>query len=69
MKDRGVLRPGARADVVVVDPVKVRDTATYTNPHQMAEGIQYAIVNGVIVRDGGTFTGKLAGQVITPERP
>jgi N-acyl-D-amino-acid deacylase len=68
MKDRGVLRPGARADVLVFDPARVRDTATYADPHQMAEGVQYAIVNGVLVRDGGTFTGKLPGQVVTPER-
>jgi N-acyl-D-aspartate/D-glutamate deacylase len=68
LKDRGVLRPGAWADVLVFDPGAVRDTATYTDPHQMAEGIQYAIVNGVVVRDGGRFTGKLPGRVLTPER-
>jgi N-acyl-D-amino-acid deacylase len=68
MKDRGILRPGAWADVVVFDPARVRDTATYTDPHQMAEGIRYAIVNGVIVRDDGTFTGKLPGKVVIPER-
>jgi N-acyl-D-amino-acid deacylase len=68
MKDRGVLKPGAWADVLVFDPASVRDTATYTDPHRMAEGIQYAIVNGVVVRDGGTFTGTLPGQVVAPER-
>jgi N-acyl-D-amino-acid deacylase len=68
LKDRGVLRPGAWADVLVFDPAAVRDTATYTDPHQMAEGIQYAIVNGVVVREGGRFTGKLPGRVLTPER-
>jgi N-acyl-D-amino-acid deacylase len=68
MKDRGVLRPGAWADVLVFDPANVRDTATYADPHQMAEGVQYAMVNGVVVRDGGAFTGKLPGQVVAPER-
>ena len=68
MKDRGVIRPGAFADIVIFDPAKVRDTATYQEPHRTAEGIQYAIVNGVIVRDAGTFTGKLPGKVIVPER-
>ena len=68
MKDRGVLRAGAWADVLVFDPARVRDAATYQDPHQMAEGILYAIVNGVVVRDAGEFTGKLAGKVITPER-
>jgi N-acyl-D-aspartate/D-glutamate deacylase len=68
MKDRGFLRTGAFADIVVFDPAKVRDTATYQDPHRMAEGIQYAIVNGVIVRDAGTFTGKLPGRILAPQR-
>jgi N-acyl-D-amino-acid deacylase len=68
MKDRGVLRPGAWADVLVFDPAKVRDVATYEDPHQMSEGIQYAMVNGVVVKDAGSFTGKLPGKVVTPER-
>jgi N-acyl-D-aspartate/D-glutamate deacylase len=68
MKDRGVLRANAKADVLIFDPATVRDMATYQNPHQLAEGIQYAIVNGVIVRDAGAFTGKLPGRVVVPER-
>jgi len=68
MKDRGVLRANAKADVLIFDPATVRDTATYQNPHQLAEGIQYAIVNGVVVRDAGAFTGKLPGRVVVPER-
>jgi len=68
MKDRGVLRPGAWADVLVFDPAKVRDVATYQDPHQMSEGIQYAMVNGVVVKEAGSFTGKLPGKVVTPDR-
>lgn len=68
MKDRGALRPGAWADILVFDPARVRDTATYQDPHQMAEGMDYVIVNGVVVRDAGAFTGKLPGKVIVPER-
>jgi N-acyl-D-amino-acid deacylase len=68
IKDRGVLRPGAWADVLVLDPERVRDAATYTEPHQMSEGIEYAIVNGIVEKDGSRFTGKLAGTVITPKR-
>jgi N-acyl-D-amino-acid deacylase len=68
LKDRGVLRANARADILIFDPAKVRDAATYQDPHQMAEGIAYAIVNGAIVRDAGAFTGKLAGRVLSPER-
>ena len=68
LKDRGVLRPGAWADILLFDPAKVRDAATYLEPHQLSEGMEYVLVNGVIARDGGTFTGKLAGRVVTPER-
>jgi N-acyl-D-amino-acid deacylase len=68
LKDRGVLRPGAWADILIFDPAKVRDTPTFDNPHQLAEGIDYALVNGVIARDAGTFTGKLGGKVVAPER-
>jgi N-acyl-D-aspartate/D-glutamate deacylase len=67
LKDRGVLRPGAWADILVFDPSKVRDAATYQDPHQLSEGITYVIVNGVIEREG-SFTGKLGGKVVTPER-
>ena len=68
MKDRGVLRPGAWADVLVFDPATVRDVATYQDPHRMSEGIQFAMVNGVVVKDAGSFTGKLPGKLVAPER-
>ena len=68
LKDRGVLRPGAWADILVFDPAKVRDAATYLEPHQMSEGMEYVLVNGVIEKDAGAFTGRLGGRVVTPER-
>ena len=68
LKDRGVLRPGAWADLLVFDPAKVRDTATYLAPHQMAEGMEYVLVNGVIEKDANAFTGKVGGKVVTPDR-
>jgi N-acyl-D-aspartate/D-glutamate deacylase len=68
LKDRGMLRPGAWADVLVFDPARVRDTATYQEPHQMAEGMEYVLVNGVVAKDAGIFTDKLGGKVVTPER-
>ena len=68
LKDRGVLRPGAWADILVFDPAKVRDTATYLEPHQMAEGMEYVLVNGIIERDAQAFTGKVGGRVVTPDR-
>jgi N-acyl-D-aspartate/D-glutamate deacylase len=68
LKDRGVLRPGAFADILIFDPKHIRDAATYLEPHQLAEGMDYVLVNGVLEKDAATFTGKLGGKVVTPER-
>lgn len=68
LKDRGVLRAGAWADILVFDPLKVRDAATYVEPHQLAEGMAYVLVNGIVAKDGETWTGRLGGKVVTPER-
>ncbi len=68
LKDRGVIKQGAWADVLVFDPQKVRDTATYTEPHQLAEGMTHIIVNGRLARQNNQFTGALAGKVVTIER-
>jgi N-acyl-D-amino-acid deacylase len=68
LKDRGVLRVGAWADILVFDPAKVRDMATYLDPHQLSEGMEYVLVNGVIEKDDATWTGKLGGHVVTPDR-
>ncbi|HDD69407.1 MAG TPA: D-aminoacylase, partial [Candidatus Korarchaeota archaeon] len=64
-KDRGIIREGMAADIVVFDPEKVIDRATYMNPHQFPEGIEYVIVNGELVVDKGRHTGKLPGEVLT----
>jgi len=64
IRDRGIIREGAFADVVVFDPARVRDRATYTDPHQLAEGMDYVLVNGVVVVDGGTFTKATPGRVL-----
>lgn len=58
---RGLLRPGFWADVVVFDPAKVADIATYDDPHHYALGIEHVLVNGVPVIRGGTHTGARAG--------
>ena len=68
LKDRGTLRPGAWADILVFDPAKVRDAATYLEPHQLSEGMEYVLVNGVVEKDGENWTGKLGGRVLTPDR-
>lgn len=68
IKDRGQIRPGAFADILVFDPAKVNDPATYQEPHQLAEGMTHIIVNGVFVRENGRFTNELPGRVLSPER-
>lgn len=64
LTDRGVLKAGMWADVVVFDPAKVRDLATFDNPNQLSEGMEYVLVNGVAVIDGGKMTGALPGKVL-----
>jgi N-acyl-D-amino-acid deacylase len=64
LPERGYLKPGYFADVVVFDPAKYRDTATYDNPHQFAAGVRYLFVNGRLAIDEGRFTGALAGKVL-----
>jgi len=68
MKDRGLLTRNAWADILVFDPDKIGDLATYPNPHQLSQGVLYALVNGEIVIDSGRFTGRLPGKVVSPER-
>jgi N-acyl-D-amino-acid deacylase len=68
MKDRGQLRAGAFADVVIFDLARVNDAATYERPHQLSEGIDDIIVNGELARRKGEFTTALAGRVLRPER-
>ena len=62
--DRGLLRPQMKADIVIFDPERVRDRATFENPHQYAEGFSYVIVNGVVILDEGKMTGARPGQVL-----
>jgi N-acyl-D-aspartate/D-glutamate deacylase len=68
MKDRGVIRPGAWADINIVDPARVADMATYTEPHQLSVGIDTILVNGHVARLNGEFSSRLAGRVVTIER-
>ncbi len=62
--DRGVLRKGMRADVVVFNPQTIRDVSTYEDPHHFSEGISNVIVNGVPVLHDGRMTGRLGGRVL-----
>jgi len=64
LRDRGVLREGARADVVVFDPLRVADRATYDDPHRYPDGMPYVIVNGEVALDGGETTAARAGRFL-----
>ena len=62
--DRGVIRPGAFADLVIFDPDTIADKATYTDPYNLAVGVTHVLVNGVPVLLDGTFTDALPGRVL-----
>ena len=62
LKDRGLIKQGFAADLVIFDPVTIADRATYEKPHQYATGIQYVLVNGKPAVDDGKITGTLAGK-------
>lgn len=64
LADRGVLKLGLWADVVVFDPATIRDEATYEDPNRLSVGMQYVLVNGVPVISQGKMTGALPGQVL-----
>jgi dihydroorotase/N-acyl-D-amino-acid deacylase len=62
--DRGVVRPGAFADLVVFDPAAIRDRATFDQPKQYADGVRYVTVNGQLVVDGGQITSARPGRAL-----
>jgi N-acyl-D-amino-acid deacylase len=62
--DRGILRPGMKADIIVFDPDKIRDVATFDEPHQFSEGVVHVIVNGVPVMTDGVIGNALPGRVL-----
>ena len=64
LADRGVLKQGMWADVVVFDPETVRDLATYDEPNRLSEGMAYVLVNGIPVIEQGKMTGALPGKVL-----
>ena len=59
--NRGVVKTGYAADLVIFDPARVSDTATFEKPHSFADGIPYVLVNGVVVVDKGAHTGARPG--------
>lgn len=61
---RGIIKKGNYADLVIFDPQKIRDQATYKNPYQYPEGVEWVVVNGQIAVKNGNFTGIRAGRVL-----
>ena len=62
--DRGLVREGAAADIVIFDPEKVEDRATFVNPHQYSAGFDYVLVNGKIAVEGGKLTSARGGCIL-----
>jgi len=64
LADRGLVRPGMKADLVVFDPGTIRDRATFEEPHAYAEGVSFVVVNGSVVVEEGRVSGVRSGRVL-----
>jgi len=62
--DRGILREGLKADIIVFDPATIRDVSTYDDPHHFSEGVSHVVVNGRVVLRDGAMTNELPGRVL-----
>ena len=63
-RDRGVVQTGMAADLVIFDPARVQDKATFQAPHQFSEGFDFVVVNGKVAAEGGKPTGVMAGSIL-----
>jgi dihydroorotase/N-acyl-D-amino-acid deacylase len=64
IRDRGLLREGYFADLVLFDPATIGDVATYEQPHQVSLGVRWVLVNGIVVVREGEHTGALPGHIV-----
>ena len=64
LKDRGLIREGLAADLVVFDPEKIANNATYQDPHRYPSGVHYVVVNGELVIEEGKHTGRYPGKIL-----
>lgn len=64
LQDRGIIRPGMKADLIIFDPQQIRDVSTYEDPHHYSEGVSHVMVNGRWVLEGGAMTTNLPGRVL-----
>ncbi len=67
LKDRGLLKSGYKADILIFNPESIKAKADYINPHQLAEGFDQVMVNGKLVRENGTLAVERSGRVLLPE--
>ena len=67
LKNRGLIRPGFIADLVLFDPLAIQDRSTFDHPHQYATGVVYAWVNGCPIVQEGVITGNTPGRVLRKE--
>jgi N-acyl-D-aspartate/D-glutamate deacylase len=65
--DRGTVQANMMADLIIFDPEKVRETATYPDPLRLADGFDVVIVNGKVARENGAMDAALHGRVLKPE--
>jgi len=68
IKDRGILKKGAWADVAVFDPVRFGERGTIFEPNRVAEGMMHVLVNGAVTLKDGQFTGERNGQIVRREQ-
>ena len=64
LDDRGLIKNGFYADLVVFDPERIADRATFDDPHQYPQGIEYVVVNGMLAVEKGELTGKFGGKIL-----
>jgi len=69
LKDRGMVREGMAADLVVFDPGRVADKATYARPHQYSQGFDFVVVNGKLMVDEGKLTEARSGRPLRRQSP
>ncbi|MBN2245207.1 MAG: amidohydrolase family protein [Candidatus Aminicenantes bacterium] len=66
--DRGWIKPGFKADIVILDLENIAIKTSITNPHQYCSGVEYLLINGKLVLDGKKFTGALPGRILKPNQ-
>jgi len=67
LNDRGILKAGKKADIIIFDPKNIKATANYVDPHQLATGFDNVLVNGKLVRENEQLKTQLSGKVLLPK--